>query len=119
LTVSDALKSLDQLLGRLDQLDIELSMQQIRVLTAVGMKGSADASELCHALGVRKQTICAVVKALAPFWSRKQGQLSMPAVPLLARTKRPGKPYQLRLSRSGRQLFEEAGLLKPSNDRAS
>jgi hypothetical protein len=108
----------DLLLARLDELGIELSPRQFRLVVAVGVRGCVTTSSLCQQLAMPKQTMSDSLKQLTVTWSRKHERLTVPEVPLVVRTRRPGQVPRLRLSRTGLQLFSECGLLEPSNDPA-
>ncbi len=96
---------------------MELTGQEIRILLGVAARGTVRATVLSDELSLPRQTLHNGLPRLTPMYSKKRGQLSVPEIPLVARVKRPGQPYELRLSRTGQQLFREAGLL-PSDGQA-
>jgi len=113
---------MDRLLARLDELGIELSPRQLRLVVAIGVRGTATTPALCQQLGLPKQTLSDALRVLTVTWSRKHERLTVPEVPLLTKVRRPGQVPRLRLSRTGLALLREAGLLpskEPSDDRAA
>jgi hypothetical protein len=115
-------KGLDQLLLRLQAHGVTVTLPHLRVILGVASRGSVGLVELGRELDLDKQTVSASTRALTVVWSRKRQELLEPKLPLLVRTKKPGKPIRVRLSRTGKTLLQECGLLpseEPSNDRAT
>jgi len=70
--------------------------------------------ELTHLTGAHNGSVSRAIRSITPQWNAEGEVIQMPHLHLLTRKKRksPLKGHEYRLAKGGKQLLQEAGLMK-------
>ena len=70
--------------------------------------------ELTHLTGAHNGSVSRAIRSITPQWNAEGEVIQMPHLHLLTRKKRksPLKGHEYRLAKGGKQLLQEAGLMR-------